>query len=240
MKVGIMQPYFFPYIGYFQLISAADQWVVFDTPQYIRHGWINRNRILHPQAGPKYIILPLEHHPRDAAIRDLRTHPDIDWKTRVMAQVSDYYGKQAPHARAVLELLDEALDERERDLTAVLVKSLGAVCAYLDIPFHARLASTIEFDREQVEHAGQWALWLTQAVGGTHYINPASGQSLFEPSEFAALSIELSFLETGPLKYPQGKSVFQENLSIIDVLMWNSREEVRDMLDSFQLVEEAA
>ena len=72
MKLGIMQPYFFPYPGYFALIAQVDRWVVFDTPQYMRHGWVNRNRILHPGSGWQYIVAPLVKHRRSTSIRDIR------------------------------------------------------------------------------------------------------------------------------------------------------------------------
>ena len=79
MKVGIMQPYFFPYLGYFDLINRVDKWIVFDTPQYIRHGWVNRNRILHPHQGWQYIVVPLKKHDRDTSINQIETADPTEW-----------------------------------------------------------------------------------------------------------------------------------------------------------------
>ena len=78
MKLGIMQPYFFPYLGYFDLIHSVDKWVVFDTPQYIRHGWVNRNRILHPESDWQYIIVPLKKHPRNTPIKEIEIADGIE------------------------------------------------------------------------------------------------------------------------------------------------------------------
>ena len=87
MVLGIMQPYFFPYLGYFDLINRCDKWIVFDTPQYIRHGWINRNRILHPQQGWQYIIVPVKKHKRDTPINQIEIVPPALWSPRILGQL---------------------------------------------------------------------------------------------------------------------------------------------------------
>src|SRR5687767_9328128 len=112
MKLGIMQPYFFPYIGYFDLIHSVDQWVVFDTPQYIRHGWINRNRILHPTAGWQHIIAPVRKHHRAAPIGDIRVVEDGGWRALIPRQIEHYRG-HAPHFGAVAALVHDCLRSPE-------------------------------------------------------------------------------------------------------------------------------
>ena len=236
MKTGIMQPYFFPYIGYFQLISAVDQWVVFDTAQYIRHGWINRNRILHPEAGPKYIVVPLAKHSSGTPIKDIRVNQKTDWKSRILAQVSNYYRGRAPFFSSVMDLLEQAIDDSERSLTQLLIKCLSAVCIHLKIPFQPILASGIAISRSAIEHPGHWALRISEAIGANKYINPIGGKGLFVPSEFQSSGIELSFLESKQIIYDQGRKEFCEHLSIIDVLMWNSAERTRELLQQFRIV----
>lgn len=234
-SVGIMQPYFFPYIGYFQLIAATDQWVVFDTAQYMRHGWINRNRILHPDAGPKYVILPLAKHAREAEIRELRLHESIDWKTRIMDQVRNYYRLRAPHFDEVMDLLDSLLDSSERELLPLLVGCLEGVCRHLDLPFEFRLASDVKFDPGTVAHPGQWALRISKSLGVDRYVNPIGGCEIFQPEEFEEAGIDLVFLEAGLEPYAQGTDEFHAGLSIIDVLMWNSVEDVQQRLHDHAL-----
>jgi hypothetical protein len=95
MKIGIMQPYFFPYPGYFSLIAQCDKWVVFDIPQYIRHGWVNRNRILHPKDGWQYIVVPVKKHSRNTAICDIHISGNTNWSERILHQTG-HYKKHAP------------------------------------------------------------------------------------------------------------------------------------------------
>lgn len=235
MKLGIMQPYFFPYIGYFQLIHAVDLWVVFDTPQYIRHGWVNRNRILHPQAGSRYIILPLASHSKKVAINEVLLHPDLEWKTKIMAQLQAYYSKQAPFYEAVTEMVSIALDEEDSCLSRCLVKCLAQVCEYIGMEFKPIMASELELDSVRVEHAGQWALEISKLLGATQYINPIGGRGIFQPREFAKSNIKLSFLKSQADAYDQGVNHFFEALSILDVLMWNSKAETLKMLDNYTL-----
>jgi len=91
MKLGIMQPYFFPYLGHFDLIYKTDRWIVFDTPQYIRQGWVNRNRILGPNSGWQYITVPTRKHHRDNPIRDILVKEGKDWRERVCRQLEHYW-----------------------------------------------------------------------------------------------------------------------------------------------------
>lgn len=235
MKLGIMQPYFFPYIGYFQLINAVDQWVIFDTPQYIRHGWVNRNRILHPQAGPKYMLLPLAKHSKDVVIGEALLHPSMGWKSKIMAQLNDYYRKRAPNFKAVVEMVDSALDEGETSLTHLLVRCLAHTCEYIGLEFKPIVASELNIDPANVRHAGQWALEISKSLAATEYINPIGGRELFNPTEFENSNITLSFLESHSGEYIQGGKDFYKGLSILDVLMWNSKHETKLMLHDYSL-----
>ena len=96
MKLGIMQPYLFPYLGYFDLIHCTDRWIVFDTAQYIRHGWINRNRILHPTSGWQYFIIPVKKQSRNTPICDIQVSDNPGWRARVLGQL-EHYRKRAPY-----------------------------------------------------------------------------------------------------------------------------------------------
>ena len=230
-----MQPYLFPYIGYFQLIAAVDQWVVFDTPQYVRHGWVNRNRILHPTAGPKYIVIPLAKHEHSAPICELKVHPTIDWKSKIVGQLKAYYGKKTKNAQTVIELVEESLDVSSTSLSAVLVNCLRCVCDYLDLKFNYVLASELEIDREKIDHAGQWALEISKCLNATEYINPVGGKELFNATEFEESNIKLSFLTAGIDEYDQRNEEFVGVLSILDVMIWNSQASVKAMLQNYLL-----
>src|SRR5678815_4096817 len=109
MKLGIMQPYFFPYLGYFDLIHRVDEWVVFDTAQYIRHGWVNRNRILHPTEGWQYVTVPIQKHLQDISICDVQIVSGGGWRERLERQLH-HYRRRAPHYDAVMALVHECLN----------------------------------------------------------------------------------------------------------------------------------
>src|SRR5580693_8893111 len=110
MRLGIMQPYLFPYPGYFDLINRCDRWVVFDTAQYIRHGWVNRNRILHPTSGWQYIIVPLKKHERETPINQIETQPYEQWASRILGQLQ-HYKKKAPGYAVASALVDDCLSQ---------------------------------------------------------------------------------------------------------------------------------
>ena len=119
MKLAIMQPYFFPYIGYWQLIHAADCFVLFDDAQYMRHGWVNRNRILKPSGGWQYILVPLEKHPVTESIKNVLAHPNKEWKELIIAQLA-HYKKKARYFAETNELVRESLfSNSERSIAAI-------------------------------------------------------------------------------------------------------------------------
>jgi|SRR5450830_231453 len=231
MKLGIMQPYFFPYIGYFDLICQTDRWVVFDTAQYIRHGWVNRNRILHPHAGWQYIIVPTQQHDQKTAIKDIRITEDCQWRDKLLGQLQ-HYNRKAPFFRIVMDIVRQCLCDTDGLLSRLDVRCLDRVCAYLEIPFRFSLFSEMKLDLGPVEGPGDWALRIAEALGANEYINPPGGVGLFDCSKFEEIGIKLTIQTPADLVYDCAGYNFQPNLSIIDVMMWNSPSDVRDYLAS--------
>lgn len=229
MKLGVMQPYFFPYIGYFDLIHQTDRWIVFDTAQYIRHGWVNRNRIIHPRQGWQYIGVPVQRHHRETPIKDIQIAEDGRWRDRLVGQLQ-HYKKRAPFFTQVMDLVLACLQDREGSLSRLNASSLARVCAYLDIPFDHDFFSEMDLQLGPVECPGDWALRIAEALGATEYINPPGGADLFESSKFEAAGIRLSIQPPVELVYGCRGYEFQPNLSILDVLMWNSPASVRAYL----------
>ena len=230
-----MQPYLLPYLGYFALIRASDRFVSFDTAQYIRHGWVNRNRVLHPASGWQYIGAPVAKHHRHDKIRDIVVADGGGWKNRLLRQLV-HYKRVAPHFDAVMTLLEHALDARLQRLSEINLKALAVVCGYLDVRFEASIWSEAGIEICDVDHPGGWAPAIAHSLGAREYINPIGGQELFRPEDFSRRGITLRFLRMSKVSYDQRRSAFEPGLSIVDVLMFNSPAEALRLMDQHELV----
>lgn len=227
MRLGIMQPYFFPHLGYFELICRTDRWIVFDTSQYTRKSWMNRNRILHQTAGWQYIQAPVRHAPLGTAIKDIVLADRDAAQARLEGQLT-HYRHHAPYYRDVLEIIEAGFGGTQNPgLVALNVSTLTAVCDYLQLPFHWALASELELDLPPVEHPGQWALHIATRLQADAYLNPPGGKQLFRKEEWQAAGVGLFFTRLSDFSYPCPPYAFEPRLSILDVLMWNSPDQVR-------------
>lgn len=229
-----MQPYFFPYIGYWQLIHAADRFVLFDDAQYMRHGWVNRNRILKPGGGWQYILVPLKKHEVTETIRNVEAHPDKDWKELIIAQLA-HYKKKARYFDETNELVRKILfGNNEKSIAAINFAIINKLCAYLDIEKEIIQSSEQNFDYSDVGDAGEWALRISEQMGASEYINPVSGAELFDRDKFSSSNIRLSFLKPHDIVYSQ-RGDFEPSLSIIDVLMFNGIEGTKGLLEEYSI-----
>lgn len=236
MRVGMMQPYFFPYLGYFGLIHATDHWIVFDTPQYIRRGWVNRNRILSTGGnGWKYARVPVAGCDPTTPIRDVRIATRQDWQREFFNNLDAYRLRKAPCYQATLSFLQNTLSLPTDSLNELLVHCLGSCCELLDLPFRSEAFSTMKLDLHNVAEPGDWALETSRALGASQYVNPPGGRELFDADRFRDANISLKFLQPTLPAYEQGQADFLPGLSIIDALMWNSPGKVRDMIADYEL-----
>jgi hypothetical protein len=233
MILGIMQPYFFPYLGYFDLINYSERWIVFDTAQYIRHGWVNRNRILHPNKGWQYIIVPLKKHNREVLIKDVEINDDSKWLYRIMGQIQ-HYKKKATFFGDIYRLLECCLRAKEVSLSRLNVTILETICQYLEIRFEYEYFSEMNLTLGPVESPGDWALRISEAIGANEYVNPPGGETIFDVSKFKELGIRLTIRNLPPIQYQCPGYDFIPNLSILDVLMWNSPDKVKAYLDKYR------
>ena len=235
MRLGIMQPYFFPYIGYFQLMNAVDQWIVFDTPQYIRHGWVNRNRILsHGTNVWKYITVPIQKCSRNTPILSVKIS-DRDWQTELSRSFDFYSARKAPYVEETIGFVEKSIAGNYELLSDLLVATLNETLQHLEIDTPLLRFSEMNIELGDIEHPGQWALKISQAVGASVYINPPGGREIFDDREFAQAAIDLQFLEPNLEEYDQGRDDFTSGLSIIDCLMFNGKDKVREMVKVFRV-----
>lgn len=232
MKLGIMQPYFFPYLGYFDLINSVDKWIVFDTAQYIYHGWINRNRIMHPKEGWQYIIAPLKKHSHNTQIMNIEIANDQNWQQRILGQVL-HYKKKAPYFNQALKLVKDCISVNEIPISKLNTHILEKCCKALDIKFDHCFFSEMDVEFAPIKTPGDWALRISEALGASEYINPLGGIELFDPKKFEEHNIKLTIRKFENIKYECGNCEFIPDLSIIDVLMWNPANRIKEYLDTW-------
>jgi hypothetical protein len=229
-RMAGMQPYFFPYLGYWQLIGAVDCFVLFDEAQYIKQGWVNRNRVLKQGGGWQYIQVPVARHPMETTIHDVRIAPDEDWQPRVLNKLA-HYRSTAPYFAETMELVEASLlGGREHSIGALNCRVVRMVCEALSIRSEIIVSSEYGFDYAGVAEPGDWALAHALQLGATEIINPLNGISLQNTRKLAAHEIGLSALHPPTEVYGQGSTPFEPALSIIDVMMFNGMEGTRRLL----------
>jgi hypothetical protein len=232
MRLGIMQPYFFPYFGHFALIAAVDEWVVFDVTQYTPKTWMNRNRILHPKEGWQYMTVPLSNSSIGIKTHEARIQDLAGTKTSLRGKLSAFR-RQAPFFTQVDEIVRAAFDRTSSDLLCELnVNTLKGVCEYLDVPFSYRICSEMDLDFPSNMEAGDWAPFICERLGADEYVNPAGGRALFDPKRFADAGVNLRFAEFEEFRYDPAPYRYEAHLSIVDVLLWNSPQTVAGALRS--------
>jgi hypothetical protein len=220
MRLAIMQPYFFPYIGYFQLIAAVDTFIVYDNIKYTKKGWINRNRML--QNGKDVMFsLPLKSDSDylDVCERELATDFNRD---KLLNQFNGAY-RRAPHFTETFPLVEQIVRYEDTNLFRFLHHSILKTCEHLDITTEIRISSDIAIDHDLKNQ--DKVLALCAAVGASTYVNAIGGMELYSKETFREKVIDLKFIRSRPFEYPQFGDAFVPWLSIIDVMMFNSREE---------------
>jgi len=236
MKVGIMQPYFLPYIGYFSLIKHTERFILLDSVQFIRHGWIERNRILKPGSEWQYISVPLIKHSRDSKIRDIRIKNALDWRNNIFCQL-EHYKKRAPFYRDTIEVLKTAFNIETESIVQLNAHALKTVCGYIGVRLNVDIFSEIHLSIDDVKAPDEWALNICKALGNiSEYWNPESGLEFFDRSKYYKAEIDIKFLSMNIPKYSQRRPEFVPRLSIIDVMMFNKPENINEMLDDYLLL----
>lgn len=231
MKLGIMQPYFLPYLGYWQLLSHVDRFVVYDNIQYTKKGWINRNRHLR-EGGPSWFTVPLKKASDYLDVREREVAVDFDRDKLLRSFEAGY--RRAPQFGAVQPLVERIVRVPATNLFDYIHSSLVETAGFLGITTPIVVSSSVDIDHTLASE--QKVLALCHAVGADGYVNPIGGQSLYSGAAFAARSIRLEFLRPRLPEYPQLGGPFVPGLSIVDVLMFNSRDAVRDMLGQCDVI----
>lgn len=227
MKIAIMQPYFFPYIGYFQLMCAVDEFIIYDNIQFSKKGWINRNRIL-VNGLDAYITLPLK---KDSDFLDVNhRYLSDDWnveRKKLLNRITESYRK-APQFSEVFPLIEKSVLFEEKNLFQFIYHSIVCVKDFLEIKTPLVISSGLNIDHQL--KAEKKVLALCKASRASTYINPIGGVELYDKQEFKNEGVELQFLKADNIIYKQYQNEFVPFLSIIDVMMFNTKENVKEYL----------
>lgn len=227
-----MQPYFLPYIGYYQLIAAVDVFVIYDNIKYTKKGWINRNRML-LNGHDAFFSLPLKKDSDSLDIVQRNLAADFD-RNRLLNQFKGAYSK-APCFVDTQCLLERIIQHEDDNLFQYIRHSLFETCSYLDIDTEIRVSSDIGIDHG-LRGQGK-VLALCHALGARTYINAIGGTELYSRESFAEHGLELKFIKSKPHVYEQFGAPFVPWLSIVDVLMFNAPEQMGVAIwDGYELV----
>jgi hypothetical protein len=231
MRLGIMQPYFLPYLGYWQLLNAVDSYVIYDDVNFIKGGWINRNRILLNEK-PQYINIQMSGASSFKKINEIGVNPEISWREKLEKTINLAYCK-APYYRQTIPLVKETLYCTDKNLGAYIAHSIQVVCKHLDIRTKLLLSSELQENRGL--HGQDRVLDICSGLGATEYYNAIGGRELYSFDAFAAQHICLHFLKSNLPTYPQQVERFTPGLSILDILMNCGIEQTKVMMTQYTL-----
>lgn len=231
--IAMMQPYWFPYLGYFQLIAGADVFVLGDDLQYVKDGWINRNRVL-CGGKPWLFSLPLAKDMHGLAINQRRLAETATGNLDSLLKTLALHYARAPQRAEVMPLLENIMRYPDANLARYLEHSLRQVCTFLKIGTPILLAS--ELDIRDIADKQDRVIKTMHRLGGTRYVNPIGGRALYEEERFRQAGLSLRFHHMGDITYAQFGQPFVSHLSIIDVLMFNPVEQIRQWLDHYSLL----
>jgi hypothetical protein len=234
MKLGIMQPYIFPYIGYFQLIHAVNKFIFYDDVNFIKQGWINRNRILSNNAELLFSV-PLEQISSYNRINETKISNSLytKWQSKFLKTIVQSY-KKAPYFSTAYPIIENTFSGKYDHINQICTKSIISVINYLEIDTELVMTSTI-YNNNHI--AGQdRVIDICIKEKSTTYINLSGGMELYNRPDFKAAGLNLYFIKSKPICYAQFGNDFIPRLSIIDVMMFNSPSEISRLIDNYEIV----
>ena len=235
MRLAIMQPYFFPYVGYFQLLHAADTFVVYDDVQYMKGGWINRNQILGTN-GKMLFTVPVSNGSPSARIHEvaIAERQMAAWWKKFRKTLEQAY-RNAPGRDRVLAMLQDLVDAQHRDIASLNLHALRSAAAWLKLDVRIVPSSSV-YGNDQL-HGIERVLDICRQEQCTTYVNAPGGMALYEPAVFRAQNVDLRFVKSSFTPYGPAPERFVPGLSILDVMMNVGREDVQPILHAYELIE---
>lgn len=232
-KLAVMQPYFFSYIGYFQLIKAVDTFVFYDDVDFIKNGWINRNRVL-INGDPKYFTIPCKNVSSHEKIKNIEHGLDQRKRKKLLKKIKFTYSR-APYFDDVYPIINEVLDTKTAYINEFAINSVKFSSAYLDLEC-SFLKSSENYNNTDLDAADR-LIDICREESVSNYINAIGGMELYDKSYFKDNGVTLSFLKPQEITYKQFGENFVPWLSIIDIMMFSSPEKIKnELLNSYKLV----
>ena len=255
MKLAIMQPYFMPYIGYFQAIAAVDRYILYDNLTFIKDGWMNRNRIRLINGNVITITVPLIGKSSNSMIRDVLIDNSQKWSKKLLTSITLNYGR-SPYFHEVFPLFENIFSHQYIRLVDLNVSSILQISSFLDIDTDIVFDNSKYLDMESKLETVEYGIYssfdylestkpikkvarvivMCKNENSNFFVNAIGGVDLYDKSEFSKYGISLNFIKTNNLEYPQFSEPFEPNLSIIDVLMFNGKEGTKKLLNEYTLV----
>ena len=234
MRIAVMQPYLFPYIGYFQLISTVDIFLFFDDVNFITQGYIHRNAIELNNTKSVFTV-PLSGASQNSLISEVKIHLHEyeKWWRKFQKSLEQEY-RSAPCYGNTMNMLAKVFDEPPATISALAQKSIRAACEHMGLVMDFKSTSSMDYDKGG--SAQDKVLSICKILGADTYINPIGGVELYHQEDFKTNNLELYFLLSENISYSQKKEPFISSLSIIDVLMYNDRSSIKDFLKQYELV----
>ena len=229
MKLGIMQPYFMPYIGYFQLMKAVDKYVVYDDVNYIKGGWANRNHIL-INGEKEMFTVTLQKASQNKLFNEIVIGDDFK---KLMKTLQMNYSRAINFDQTVV-LMERIISFPNKQLAVFIANSFREILSYLSVETEILMSSEIPKDNSL--RGKDKIIQICEILGADTYYNAVGGKNLYDQEEFREHGITLNFVDSLPQVYSQLHTrEFVSGLSMVDVLMNNTKDEVNRLLDSFQL-----
>ncbi|MGX9134414.1 WbqC family protein [Rummeliibacillus sp. JY-2-4R] len=219
MKVALMQPYFFPYLGYFQLINSVDEFVIFDNAQFVRRSWITRNRILNAHKENVYIKVPVHKSSRKTKIKEIIINNDTNWKEKIIQQL--LYYRNAPNFQRVLKFVEECFAIEENNISIFNTLLLKKTCNLLNINTEISVLSEKMPGINEADTADEWGIKVSKALNASTYINAIGGKEFYNQQKYKEYGLDIHFIDPIINPYEQFNNQFIPDLSIIDVMMFN-------------------
>lgn len=233
MKITIMQPYIFPYIGYFQLIKSVDTFVFYDDVNFIKRGWINRNKIL-INGKESLLSFPCIKASQNKKINEVGINMEDPQYNKILKSIYSTY-KKAPYFETVYPIIEKCFDSKNKNIADFSIDSVRSVCNYLGFQTTFKVSSHEHPKTQHLDKADR-LIEISKIEQIENYVNAIGGQEIYQKEYFRNKEIKLSFLKPHLTEYNQFKNTFVPGLSIIDVLMFNSIEEITKMLNQYELV----